>query len=233
MQLYFEIIEGEQVGSRFQVQAGLSIGRKDADILLRDSKISGRHALIETRGEGAFYLVDNKSSNGLRLNGKRVAEVFLTPGIKIQVGRTILQVIGLDVENDPGLGTLLESWSATLGKLATLMKPRLSNEANQIAPFNPILQLKFLQGIQTGTIWTLGYGPRSIGTNGLDYQLEEIPDLGVAFVILPHRDGPIFQTENIEVVKLNGRSVPSEVLVDGDVIEIYKTRIQVILGSHE
>ncbi len=233
MQLYFEIVEGDQVGSRFRIQAGLSIGRKEADIVLRDSKISGRHAFIETRAENGLYLVDNKSSNGLRCNGKRVSEILLTPGVKVQVGRTILQVIGLDIENSPSLGPLLESWNVTLGKLADAIKPRLSNEAHQIAPFNPILQLKFLQGIQTGTVWTLGYGPRSIGTNGLDYQLSEELGLDVAFRLLPHRDGPIFQTENTEVVKLNGRSVPSEVLVDGDIIEIYKTRIQVILGSHE
>ena len=48
------------------------IGRSAVnDVVIQKPTVSGKHAIIE-RKEGAYYLIDQKSSNGTRLNGARL-----------------------------------------------------------------------------------------------------------------------------------------------------------------
>jgi DNA-binding NtrC family response regulator len=58
---------------------------------LDDRQVSRRHAAIEVVG-GMLHLTDLRSTNGTRVNGLRVREVFLTGGETIQIGETILSV---------------------------------------------------------------------------------------------------------------------------------------------
>lgn len=233
MQLFLEIIEGDRQGARFQLKAGMSVGRKNADILLRDSKVSGRHAFVEERAGGRLFLVDNQSSNGIKIDGARVREVELTPGTILQIGRSLLRVLAPDFStNETATEALVpekESWRSTVAQLAEAAQSRAKTDPIPLSAFNPLVCLKFTHGLQAGLEWTLGYGPREIGREGLDYQIEEPNCPAICFALIPHRKGPIFQTEHPETVKLNGRAIGSESLDDGDVIEINNTRITVIL----
>jgi pSer/pThr/pTyr-binding forkhead associated (FHA) protein len=64
------------------------IGRApECNIQLHDTNVSRRHAEIVPRGTG-YALVDLNSTNGVRVNGLRVAEQVLIDGDEILVGNT-------------------------------------------------------------------------------------------------------------------------------------------------
>jgi hypothetical protein len=76
-------------GSRFV------IGRsRDADLTLDDPNVSRRHAELR-REDGAWVVADLASTNGVKVNGRRVAEHRLNPGDEITVG---LETLHYEVE---------------------------------------------------------------------------------------------------------------------------------------
>jgi hypothetical protein len=76
-------------GSRFV------IGRsRDADLTLDDPNVSRRHAELR-REDGAWVVADLASTNGVKVNGRRVAEHRLVPGDDITVG---LETLHFEVE---------------------------------------------------------------------------------------------------------------------------------------
>lgn len=90
------VLSGNQVGSRITVDRSLLIGRDPAaDVCLTDAGVSWHHARIEDRGD-QWVLVDLKSTNGTRVNGRAGVEFVLSPGDKIIVARTILRFEVLD-----------------------------------------------------------------------------------------------------------------------------------------
>lgn len=231
MQLFFEIVDGDREGARFQIKPGLSIGRRNADILLRDSKVSGKHAIIESRGNDSLYLVDLGSANGLKVKNKKVAEVELTLGTRVQLGRTTLKVIDMDVAAIDLDAPVIETWPEIMSRIALVAKTKGAAEKREVAPFNPLVTLKILQGPQTGTEWTLGYGPRGVGSASLDLQLDDASYPEVCFELMPKRSGPVFRTDHPSIVKLNGRELREDEVSNGDIIEIANTRIQILFAN--
>lgn len=70
----------------------LTIGRDiDNDLVLDDRRVSRRHSEIRAR-LGRYTLYDLQSTNGTFVNGRRVAEVVLQGGDRIQIGGTELVV---------------------------------------------------------------------------------------------------------------------------------------------
>jgi pSer/pThr/pTyr-binding forkhead associated (FHA) protein len=71
----------------------MHIGRSPAaDIVLDDSSVSRRHALIARRGEDTVVL-DDRSLNGIRVNGVRVNEAILRDGDVIVLGQVTLRFV--------------------------------------------------------------------------------------------------------------------------------------------
>jgi pSer/pThr/pTyr-binding forkhead associated (FHA) protein len=71
----------------------MHIGRSPAaDIVLDDASVSRRHALLARRGE-AIVILDDRSLNGLRVNGERVTEAILRDGDIIVLGQITLRFI--------------------------------------------------------------------------------------------------------------------------------------------
>jgi len=69
------------------------VGRSPAnEIVLDDSSVSRRHALITRRGE-AMVILDDRSLNGIRVNGERVAEAALRDGDMILLGHVTLRYV--------------------------------------------------------------------------------------------------------------------------------------------
>jgi pSer/pThr/pTyr-binding forkhead associated (FHA) protein len=65
----------------------LRIGRSTAaDIVLDDASVSRRHAVIVHRG-GRTMILDDRSLNGVYVNGERVGEAVLNDGDGIAIGR--------------------------------------------------------------------------------------------------------------------------------------------------
>jgi len=79
-------------GGRRNVLSGsrVVIGRsRDADLVISDPNISRRHAELR-RGDEGWQIVDLGSTNGIKVNGRRVDQQALRPGDQITVGVTDL-----------------------------------------------------------------------------------------------------------------------------------------------
>lgn len=71
----------------------IHIGRGlSADLHLDESSVSRRHAILVPRSGGARIL-DDRSSNGTFVNGRRVQQADLSNGDVIVVGRVVLRYI--------------------------------------------------------------------------------------------------------------------------------------------
>jgi hypothetical protein len=66
------------------------VGRsREADIVLADPNVSRRHAELR-RDESGWQVVDLGSTNGIKVNGRRVGQTGLSPGDQITIGVTDL-----------------------------------------------------------------------------------------------------------------------------------------------
>ncbi len=92
VQITLEIVEGRDRGSvrRFK-QESILIGRLNTDLVLRDSDVSRRHAIIEVFDATQVYLRDLNSTNGCRVNGDKVISARLQNGDELEIGRCVLR----------------------------------------------------------------------------------------------------------------------------------------------
>lgn len=69
-----------------------SIGRdRGNDIVLPDPRVSRQHAIVRRLGKDDYYLIDSGSSNGSRINGRRITTpTLLADSDRITVGGTSL-----------------------------------------------------------------------------------------------------------------------------------------------
>lgn len=77
----------------YDLQPGrsMTIGRlDDNDIVIENLAVSGRHAKIDTVGEG-YLLTDLQSKNGCFVNEKLVASHWLNHGDKVSIGKHVLE----------------------------------------------------------------------------------------------------------------------------------------------
>jgi hypothetical protein len=66
-----------------------TIGRsRDADCVLRDPNVSRHHAELRRSPAGEWTIADLGSTNGIKVNGRRVGSTRLRPGDRITVGTT-------------------------------------------------------------------------------------------------------------------------------------------------
>ncbi len=66
-----------------------TIGRsKEVECVLRDPNVSRRHAELRRSASGDWTIVDLGSTNGVKINGRRVASGRLSPGDQVTVGST-------------------------------------------------------------------------------------------------------------------------------------------------
>jgi hypothetical protein len=73
----------------------MHIGRGlSAELRLDDSSVSRRHAILVPRSSGARIL-DDRSSNGTLVNGRRIQQVELHNGDVIVLGRVLLRYLEL------------------------------------------------------------------------------------------------------------------------------------------
>ncbi len=71
------------------------IGRSTAaDLRLDDATVSRRHALLVRTPENELRALDDRSLNGLFVNGERVEWTPLRDGDELEIGRYRLYVLG-------------------------------------------------------------------------------------------------------------------------------------------
>lgn len=82
------IIAGAQAGRELMLfERIVCVGRTDEnDITLADTSVSRHHARLKRQDDGTYTLTDLNSSNGTRLNGRRVASARADLGARIHFG---------------------------------------------------------------------------------------------------------------------------------------------------
>jgi FhaA, N-terminal domain/FHA domain len=66
-----------------------TIGRsRDADCVLRDPNVSRRHAELRRSPQGDWTIADLGSTNGIKVNGRRVGSTRLSSGDEVTLGTT-------------------------------------------------------------------------------------------------------------------------------------------------
>lgn len=248
-EMLLRILAGPHRGTRAPVRNGLVIGRKDGDLLIKDPKISIRHAEIVWR-DSEWLLVDLGSANKIKVEGNRYEEVVLYPGLKITIGSTPIEILekprpvvttqekdfdfssSIEVHIEPEAAEESVSWremlSTTLTRLQALPVPP---STKRIKPFSHLLRLEFISGVQSGTSWTLGYGPREVGVSSFDLPLYDDAASDSSFIIDTQGGNITLQAKPESKLFLNGKlaSTDPTPLRSGDRVEIGKTRIRVLL----
>ena len=85
------ILDGGFAGMEYELgRPETLIGRSPTtDITLLDASISREHALVLREEDGGSFLIEDlQSTNGTRVNGKRIRSVPLCDGDEIQIGHT-------------------------------------------------------------------------------------------------------------------------------------------------
>ena len=91
-----EILNGGFEGMLYDLEdREVIIGRNPTtNITLLDEGISREHALILVDEDDAAYTIEDlASTNGTKLNGKRVRSAILSEGDEIQIGQTLFRFI--------------------------------------------------------------------------------------------------------------------------------------------
>jgi len=105
---YFEALDGK----RYDVYKFPSnIGKSESnDIVIPSQYVSRQHATL-TYKDGYFYLTDNNSSNGTKVNGRRIhSPTRIEDGVKVSFGpyETIFKVVGAQTVGMGGAKTVSE-----------------------------------------------------------------------------------------------------------------------------
>jgi diguanylate cyclase (GGDEF)-like protein len=88
---YLIVINGRSVGRIYKVSSDeIVMGRSpEVDVVIEDEGVSRQHAKIERRDDG-MVLMDMGSTNGIFVNGKKVARHYLNDGDRLQIGSTTI-----------------------------------------------------------------------------------------------------------------------------------------------
>lgn len=97
---YLAIEDGGEVVVIAVTKEVTHIGRAfSADIRLEAAAVSRRHALL-VREDDTVQILDDRSGNGVWLNGERIERATLSPGDRFLVGGITLQFVSIP-DRDP------------------------------------------------------------------------------------------------------------------------------------
>lgn len=93
---YLAIEDGGEVVVISVGDGSLRFGRGQAsDVVLDDRSVSRRHAVV-TRRDDAVVLWDDRSLNGVQVNGERVTQAVLQHGDAIALGDVQMRFVAVD-----------------------------------------------------------------------------------------------------------------------------------------
>ncbi len=100
--LALAVLRGEEVGRVYPIdRPRMTIGRKDADIVIPDLEVSRLHAVIEVYKD-RVVLKDLGSTNGTYVDEKPIKTAYLQDRSEFRVGSTVLMLIVTPVEEAAG-----------------------------------------------------------------------------------------------------------------------------------
>jgi len=81
------------------IQEKLKVGRREScDIVLRFSNVSAHHCELYLEG-GYWYVRDDNSKNGVKVNNKRVQHKRLDPGDTLHIAKHKYEIVYNPIEN--------------------------------------------------------------------------------------------------------------------------------------
>lgn len=85
LKVFLEQLSSPNKNLKIELKKGTSsIGRKEADLIVSDSKVSSLHAEIHFNGS-RVYIYDKNSTNGTYVNSKRIKKTSLKNGDTISL----------------------------------------------------------------------------------------------------------------------------------------------------
>jgi diguanylate cyclase (GGDEF)-like protein len=90
---YLAIFIGKNSGERHKLKPGIiTIGRApQADITIDDGRISRIHCTIKL-SDGTLSIEDKGSKNGTYVDSSKISHAILSPGVSIQLGRSVMKI---------------------------------------------------------------------------------------------------------------------------------------------
>lgn len=213
------------------------IGRsEDVQVTLNDNKVSSRHAQVKKNLLGHFYLEDIGSTNGIKVNGERVSEVLLVPGVEIIIGNTQISVAQEEEVKVPSpkkkksnLALLMDILEETE---ISLPNKSSSSDANILK--KPMV-LNFCRGLLNGRSWKIYWAPLVVGTDSGIFSIidETLSDQEKSLFQIESTTNPdtflIRKISNLDL-KVNKSLIEKEsFLNEGDLVEFAKTAFKVEL----
>lgn len=124
-----EVIEGPDAGKQITVERSVIIGRgPDADLVLEDGEVSGRHARVTLSPDGSTAVEDLESANGTFVNqNELMGRAHLDPGDHILVGVSVVELRSpQDVARRPSAVIQIPPGLATASRAPTYINPEVA-----------------------------------------------------------------------------------------------------------
>ncbi|MCB0347403.1 MAG: FHA domain-containing protein [Bdellovibrionales bacterium] len=218
MGLNIRILSGKRQGEEFKLRAGITIGRKSADLLIRDSKMSSLHAEV-TEEDGQYFIIDKGSRNKIVHNGSPVSRLPLEDGVSFILGDTTFEIFYVNTG---------DVWEEELSDYLKQIERVAKNEPKEAYSFFHSIHLKVISGPDYGTNYKLCYGPRIAGKDSLDLFFHEHFEKEELFVIEEKKKSLVLRTEYPDLFTVNNSPAKSEnKLADGDSISFGKTKVRI------
>lgn len=220
-----QVILNGQVLDEYRLTRGrVSIGRRrHSDILLDHQAVSGDHAVVERIGRD-MYLEDRESTNGTKLNGKRIRRQLLRLGDEISVANYILRYVSDEAaQQDDCEKTLMVTENNPGGGKVDTRAVQSDMKQPENKPFVgsgvlcPLGVLRVLSGARAGKELVLAKNLTTLGKVGVQ----------VAIVTRRPQGYYLAHVEGDNTLKVNGRDMVSgpQRLTEGDQIEFMGVRM--------
>lgn len=208
-----------------------TIGRKQADIILDDGKVSSRHAEIHRKGS-KFVLIDLKSTNGTFVNRQTVGEADLQDQDVIEVGLSTLcffedlrEFNGIAEQTSAGTRPKIELERESKGEGITVTKTVAQTT----------LVLEMTEGPEVGKKLRFKKSHITVGRNDADLVIIDL-DVSRAhalFEVLGKNSVFLRDLGSTNGTLVNGKKIQSEKLSSGDQITFGNTQWVVQIESTE
>lgn len=162
MKLEIEVLDGPKKGQIIALRSSTYFG-KNKPLSFNDSQMSEIHAVLLI-DQNKHWNIECLAPLKLRLGSKETERIQLINGLIFHIGQTGFKVVERKKKSK-------SSWQEGL---------KIWLEANPGSPvktefffFHKPIRLRFVQGIQYEQFYTLSYGPRILGYNNLDLELQD------------------------------------------------------------